>query len=434
LGPVTHRKTDCATAHISLFEISNDSLVLPDEATDATNGEVVPSSDGANIDYLASDPTDDEVDGVLFPFSPRNSRPISLYDETIDPADRAILEHGYDWNSWSDPNNQSVHIAFVRFIGAQYGKSINNPVLRQATILYLTALSNHDDESTLLRRARLLPALQFRISQINLVDDVDLFATFLLMNHFMVVGDRDGALISLRGCQAIIRHLSDQSAPNEIQCQFKSLWPMMLFYMCAYSLVLGDIPSTLECHGVLISRVTTKRVVPHFLRPLNLPCESMAHTFFAAISTVHNCFLDLGDELASKKKGYPRQSDFQNVRTELENGSARWESYLRSVCLGNLAWPHAALWLRCAYALDILKFVFSYLFLGALYAGQEKADTLAVQHESGAFFTTFLQEVGILEIFFYRIESELFTSNVCQLAPDIENLIGEAMEWQSTDT
>jgi hypothetical protein len=410
--------------------------VLPDEATDATNGEVVPDSDGANIDYFVSDPTeDDEVDGVLFPFSPRNSRPLSLYDETIDPADRAILEHEYDRYSRSDPNNRNVQSGFIRFIAAQYGKSINNPVLRQATILFLTAFSNHDDESTLLRRARLIPALQFRISQINLVDDVDLFATFLLMIHFLFVEDRDGALISIHGCQAIIRHLSDPSAPNEIRRQFKSLWPMILFYMGAYSLIIGDIPSALECRRVSTSCVTTKQFVPHLLRLLNVRCDSYSQTFALGVFTVQNCFLDLGDELASKKKGYTRQIDFQNVRTELENGSAGWESVARASLLLGLVRPTPACkWDKCGWALDILKFAFSYLFLGALYAGKERADTLAVQHASGAFFTTFLREVGILEIFFYRIESGLFTSNVWKLAPDIEFVIGEAIKWQSTDT
>jgi hypothetical protein len=411
-----------------LFEISNDYLVQPD--ADATNGEVVSSEEGANLDHVASDPIDDdEIDGVLFSFSPGNSRPISLYDETIDPADRAILERQYYAYSRSDPNLVHVLDAFVQFIATQYGKSINSPILRQATILYLTSISSTEDDLMLTRRARLIPALQFRISQTNLLDDSDLLATFIFMFHFVAVGDQDGFLICLRGCLAIIQHLSDQSTLNEIRLQFKSLWPIIHVYLGFYSLSLGDIPSLLESRRALTSSMMGEQSLRRSFRLLDLAGESRILDDILAFSAIQNCFLDLGDEVASKKKGL-MQSHFQNARTELENAFATWESRLRQDFLRILVLPFVTQWCRYGLALEI---ALSCLFLGALYSGQEKANKLALQHESGTFFTLFLREVGILETFAYRIELGSITSNSFELGPDIDGVIEEVLTWNSTD-
>jgi hypothetical protein len=89
--------------------------------------------------------------------SPQNSRPISIYDDTIDPIDRAILEFEYV----SLPHNSScdVYRLFVKFLMDQYGISMpHRPVLRQATVLLL--MDRKNETEILIRRGRLINSLK----------------------------------------------------------------------------------------------------------------------------------------------------------------------------------------------------------------------------------------------------------------------------------
>ena len=433
-GPVTHTKTHTTAAHISVFEVSEDSSLRQDESADATNGGSNSNSDGPAIDNVSDQTLAEEFGGALLSFSPRNSRPISLYDEMIDPVDRALLERQYQFYSQIPRNEMAIATAFIQFLATQYGKSINNPIIRQAVILVDISPTNYAVESTFMRRGRLISALQHRINQRNYVDESDLFATFLFMCHCTTFHDRDGVLTSLRGCLAIMKHLSDRPDSKKAQLQFKSLWPLILLNMSIFRKVNRD--SWFEYRRILASCFGTSPIncIQENLRILNLPHESATCHDFFFLSTAPGCFLDLNDELASKMNGYSRQNCLQTARDEFEIVLAWWESSLRR------RWYH--FFFRADYPLppfiwallhDLVELFLSLLYLGAIFSSQHKAKTPAIQHESGAFFTKFLREVWLLETFTRRIEWGIIVSEDLKLDPGIEGLIGEILTTTSAD-
>jgi hypothetical protein len=272
-GPVKQRKSVTA-GQLSMFEDAQGSNVRSDRDADLLNGFDVP---------------------ILS--SPQNSRPISIYDDTIDTIDRAILE--FEYMSFPYGPSCDVYRDFVRFLMGQYGISMpHRPVLRQATVLLL--MDQKDETEILIRRGRLINSLKTCLDRADDLDESDLFATFLFTLHISQQDESPNAvMIPMKGLVSMVRHLANRSASNQGIVEFERLWPFLFYRLQWYCFACGDVQSILEFHSALPFTTTTKACTERYLRALNITAD----IGFGPLMPLITRFLDLNEELVRKKSG-----------------------------------------------------------------------------------------------------------------------------------
>ena len=402
---------------ICLFEVVEISNSSPDRGVEADpTGNDNP---GADVNPIS------EVDDICpFP-SPNNSRPISLYDGTIDPFDLGILQREYD----RDPLDVSALSAaipsryFVRFIASQYGRSINNPHLRLATVLFLTSVNSDrpwDNEihSILIRRDRLIQSLKCRLNQPDNLDMSDIFATYLYTFQLLWCGLHDEGKVAMRGCCAIIRHLSQRSVSNHPGLVFDIFMPMVFDHLAGWA-----------CWGFFPKDaiVDLCRTLPHTMR-----IEECIQRYFCILiqswSLVTRIawlwrsrltrFLDLAERLNLKRNGY---REHLQVYYSYLSGLYCFEPFPEHLRQRLPFVPFLKDGLL-SFVLDTL----SHLLLGALWDSQNGTDALYREGRQRGFLT-FLLGVWILEKCVDRLDGGLITRAGFEMDPDLAELIEETL-------
>lgn len=348
----------------------------------------------------------DLIDGLDVPIlsSPQNSRPIAIYDDTIDPIDRSALEFEYV----PLPHNSScdVYGLFVEFLMDQCGISMpHRPVLRQATVLLL--MDRKNETEILIRRGRLINSLKTCLDRANDLDESDLFATFLFTLH---VSEQDGlfdVMIPMKGLVLMSRHLANRSALNQGIVEFERLWPF-LFHRQWSCFVCGDVQSILEFHSALPFITTTKACTQRYLRALNMTSD----VGFGPLMPLVTGFLDLTGELVPTRSGHPEERVSQIVGADMEDDLMNCEDLVLVQLKSNM---NSGLYHFGGkyYTRDKLTISLSYLLLGAIYSLE--IETKSTNNSHRTCVTVFLHILWFMEDSLSRIERGPAISEVYEM-------------------
>lgn len=381
----------------------------------------------------------------LSPMSLKSSRPLSLYDQTIEPSDRAILEREFHPNRLRFPESETLPRSFVYFLVKQFGKSLHNQLLRQATILFLISLGStgdKDSESILIRRGRVIHSLNLRLNQPDSLDETDLFATFLLTVHFYWTNNSNEGVIHMRGCLAMIRHLFHQPASNHAHFQFQIFWPMILDEINSFRRAMSVTDNTylVDLHRTLPYEMRSKECAERYYRILEAPWSLTDAPLpindgrWWSLGTLSTRFLDLSDQLLSKKNGCREIFQFQKLQAEVEY-SLFTLNFVRSfLFIPAISDPlsddaESAL----VIMLDLILFPVSFLLLGATLSFPLDGEESTTRNGRRNWFTLFLREFWMLEECMNRIEGGLsFISTAYEMDPTIEAFIGETLNSRRT--
>jgi len=148
---------------------------------------------------------------MLLPLFP--SKPVTLYDRSINSADTHILQHIYYVEGSSLEHEELLCQRLFQRFAFCYGQSIWHPTLRHVVILHCRSvlfptLRFNDEDAD--RRQLARHALRIRLNTPEMLDEGDLFAAFFLCCHFCRRRCFDEAVNHLLGFFALEQHLSSQ--------------------------------------------------------------------------------------------------------------------------------------------------------------------------------------------------------------------------------
>jgi len=217
------------------------------------------------------------------------SRPVTVYDSSIDPMALHILQKAFE--SFTDPSHEVfVHRLIPKF-ALIYGTSISHPSLQRAIVLYCAPMWNEfssADKIAQLRRSA-CQALGRRLKRPDVLEEGDLFASFLVACHFYKSGSDEQSYT--KGFFAVARRLFDAADTKITNSPFQLFWRMLIYDFSGWSRLDGS---------TLIPQGSKFRLIPsHYGRwrqALDLPLSSLdekqnpvivSHSYFATVKAIY---------------------------------------------------------------------------------------------------------------------------------------------------
>ena len=192
-GLITERKS-AAIKSISIFETSSKIKSTPEKDKEMLRDPA-----------LISVPENT----TFSPYVPQIT--ISLYDPSIDPESRHILQRAYA-EANGPPRNEIRLLKLLQKFASVYGTSICHSSLREAVVLYCRQRW-HETRTCLPKlieqQTRAFHELQVRLNEPEKLDEGDLFAAFLLTHHFFCLKQHDKGMMHLRGLFTIMQFLEE---------------------------------------------------------------------------------------------------------------------------------------------------------------------------------------------------------------------------------
>ena len=230
----------------------------------------------------------DETEDVSVPFASLDlSRPITVYDSSIDPVDLHILQQAFE--RFTDPSQGVLVARLIPKFALAYGLSISHPSLRCAIVLYCGPMwpeFSDSDRIAQLRRGA-CRALGRRLKRPDVLDEGDLFAAFFLASYFYNSG-YDELFRYVKGFFAIARRLFDVTERSITTSQFQLFWRMLIYDISTWA---GIDLST------LIPQASKFRLTPshyrEWCRTLGLPSDEkqlpvfMSYSYFATLKAIY---------------------------------------------------------------------------------------------------------------------------------------------------
>jgi len=405
---------------ISLFEV----IEIPNSSPDREPETDPTDNDNPGFDANALS----KVEYICPSSSPENSRPLSLYDETIDPFDLGVLQHEYDQN----PLNTShgwLSRYFVRFIASQYGKSIHSPHLRIATVLFVASMNScqpcgGETHLIMIRRDRLIKSLRFRLNQPDNLDESDLFAAFLYTLHLCRCHSNEWTT-AMRACCAIIRYLSRRSVSNHSRLVFDIFVPMVVdhfAFWCHTNNFRKDLP--VDIYRALPQAMRTEECAQRYYRILNFSWSPVTRAEWLMASRLTR-FLDLAEGLNLKRNGSLEQFHLQNLHysylSDLD-GFQPFPEYFQRWLAKLTSDPY------CGCMLKFILDTFSDLLLGALWQSQNGTDMSSGVDGRQEGFLAFLRRVWIFEQCLNWLDGNLITWAGFEMDPNLYELIEKTLK------
>lgn len=214
-GPKTSETIKVSTQKVSMFEVS-----VPD---------IVPETNEQSAS--ACDQTSHSTANAMIPFPSLDlSRPVTVYDSSIDPMDAHILQRGF--RVFND-SSFLTRVLIPKFALA-YGPSITHPSLRQAVILFCrTQFPEFSEPNHItLQRRRACLALGRRLKRPNILDEGDLFSAYFIALHCKLQRS-DKAEKHMEGVLALTKHLLTFGSVSN--STFYIFWRMLMWDMATWS-------------------------------------------------------------------------------------------------------------------------------------------------------------------------------------------------------
>jgi hypothetical protein len=211
-----------------MFETYTSESVMP-----TSNRWKLPQSDQASTD-----------NGML-PFASLDlSRPITVYDSSIDPTDLHILQNAFQ--AFTDRSCKYLMRRLIPKFALVYGTSISHPSLRHAIVLYsrtvLPQIRFSSPHEKAQQRRRTRQALGRRLKRPDVLDEGDLFAAYFVAAHFgFYTADYDEQLpVYAKGCLAVARHMFDAANRSLTKNSFQIFWGMLIWDLSGWARLDGS--------------------------------------------------------------------------------------------------------------------------------------------------------------------------------------------------
>lgn len=157
------------------------------------------------------------------------SRPLTIYDPSIDPEDVYILQSAYSEASNPTHPQQNVFRLFQKF-SLVYGPSILHPSLRHTVVTFCMRwlpYLNHGFFEMDGRVQSARRALRHRLSDVTKIDEGDMFASFLLALHGIEGCKYNEAKIHVQGFINLMIHLYNKARKQ------LNFYPLSIFWRMA---------------------------------------------------------------------------------------------------------------------------------------------------------------------------------------------------------
>jgi hypothetical protein len=186
------------------------------------------------------------------------SRPVLVYDESVDETAVRLLQWAYLNANSPDIPSQNLLRLFTKFAFV-YGPSISHPSLRHAACAYLsdglrfgkppTGMHGYREFSALA-----VEALERRLRNPAVIDEGDLFAVSLLAMPVHIIGQVKFTM-HMDGFNALAVHLSNNARNKGQKHTLRIFWPLVRDEMIAFGYELSKYSAEAQSMVCHLSRV-----------------------------------------------------------------------------------------------------------------------------------------------------------------------------------